>query len=100
MELDAHWAPRVSVTRNSGNCTFYVWDEVFEKAEKLLTVYAFTGSDRDFEAEQEDRIVLYKADGVTYAAQLEVGGLSYGVFRENLPDSFHLIHMDWKSGET
>ena len=100
MNLDGEWAPRVSVTQNPGSCTFYVWDENFEKAEKLLTVYAFTGSDRDFEAEQEERIVLYKSDGVTYAAQLEVGALSYGVSRENLLESFHLIHMDWKSGET
>jgi len=100
MDLNGDWAPRVSVTQNSGNCVFYIWDENFEKAEKLLTVYAFTGSDRDYEAAQDERIVLYKTDGVTYAAQLEVGGLSYGVSGENLVGSFHLIHMDWKSGET
>ncbi len=100
MTLEGDWASRVSVTQDQGQCTFYVWDEAFQKAEKLLTVHAFTGSGRDFEAQQAERNVLYKTDGITYAAQLEIGALSYGVTEENLLGSFHLIHMDWKSGET
>ncbi len=98
--LDGDWASRVSVTQSAGVCTFYVWDSLFEKAEKLLTVYALTGSDRDMAAQQEDRFVLYKAEGVTYAANLEVAALSYGVTAEKITGCFHLIHMDWKTGET
>lgn len=100
MTLDADWASRVSVTEGAGICTFYVWDAVFEKAEKLLTVYALTGSDRELEAQQEGRFILYKTEGVVYAATLEVAALSYGVTEENLLGSFHMIHMDWKTGET
>lgn len=100
MALDGDWASRVSVTQETGRCTFYVWDEASEKAEKLLTVYALTGSDRELEAEQAERFTLYKTDGVTYAAKLEVAALSYGLTEENLLGSFHLIHMDWKTGET
>lgn len=100
LTLDEVWASRISVTEGSGVCTFYVWDEAFEKAEKLLTVYGLTGSDREADAEREERFALYKTDGVTYAAKLEVAALSYGLTDENLMGSFHLIQMDWKTGET
>ncbi len=99
LTLDEVWASRISVTEGAGVCTFFVWDEAFEKAEKLLTVFALTGSDREQAAEQEERFLLYKTDGVTYAAKLEVAALSYGLFQENLMGSFHLIQMDWKTGE-
>lgn len=100
LTLDGDWAPRVSVIRGSDVCTFYVWDKGFEKAEKLLTVYALTASDRELDATQEDRFVIYKTDSVLYAAKLEVAALSYGVTEENLLGRFHLIRMDWKSGVT
>ncbi len=100
MTLDADWASRVSVTEAAGTCTFYVWDENFEKAEKLMTVHALTGADRELEAGLEERITLYKTDGVIYAAKLEVAALSHGLTGENLLGSFHMIHMDWKTGET
>lgn len=100
MTLDGDWAPRVSVVQNAGIWTVYVWDEEFGKAEKLLSIYALTGSDRQITAEEGNRFTLYKTDGVTYAAALEVAALSYGVTEEILLDSFRLIHMDWKSGET
>lgn len=98
--LDKDWASRVSVTQEGGICTFYVWDEAYEKAEKLMTIYALTGSDRELDAESGDRFAIYKTDGVTYAAKLEVAAISCGLTQENLTGSFHLIHMDWKTGET
>ena len=100
LTLDKDWASRVSVTQEAPTCTFYVWDSAFEKAEKILTVYALTGSGRELEAESEDRFTVYKTEGVTYAAKLEAASASYGLTRENLLGSFHLIHMDWKTGET
>lgn len=100
LTLDENWASRISVTQQGSVCTFYIWDETFEKAEKLLSVYAMTGSDRELEAEENKRIVLYKTEGVVYAAKLEVTALSYGLTEENLAGSFHLIQMDWKNGET
>ena len=100
LTLTGDWASRVSVAQSAGICTFYIWDEMLEKAEKIMTVYALTGMDRDMLAESEERFVLYKSEGITYAAKLEVGALSYGLTVDNLSGCFHMIHMDWKSGET
>ena len=100
MTLDELWASRISVIQQGSVCTFYVWDEAFEKAEKLLSVYAMTGSRREMEAEESSRTVLYKTEDVVYAAKLEVAVLSYGLSEEKVLGSFHLIQMDWKNGET
>lgn len=100
LTLDADWASRISVVHEGSAHTFYVWNQSMEKAEKLLTVHSLAGPDRDLEARLDERIELFRTDGVIYAAKLEVAALSYGLTEENLIGSFHLIHMDWKTGET
>ena len=100
LTLNDAWAPRISVVQETGTHTFYVWNENFEKAEKLLTLYSLTGADRNLDPNSEDLTELYKTDGVTYAARLEIAALSYGLTLDNLLNDFHLIHMDWKSGVT
>ena len=100
LTLDADWASRISVVQEGSEHTFYVWNKSMEKAEKLLTVLSLAGPDRDLEARLDDRIELFRTDGVIYAAKLEVAALSYGLTEDNLKGSFQLIQMDWKTGET
>lgn len=100
LQLDEAWASRVTVSQEGGTYTFYVWDESFENTGMLVRIHALTGSDREEMAVQNDRIVLYRAEGVVYAAELGPDSGDYGVTRENLADWFHLIHRDWKTGET
>ena len=100
LTLDREWASRISVVREGSAHTFYVWNANIEKAEKLLTIHALSGPDRDLEARLDDRIELHKTDATIYAAKLEVAALSYGLTPENLQNSFHLIQRDWMTGET
>ncbi len=100
LTLEKEWAQRVSVTQEAGVTTFYVWDASYEKAEKLLSIYALSGANRESAAQEDERFPIYQAEGVTYAAKLEVAALSYGLTQGLLQESFHLIHMDWKTGET
>ena len=100
LQLDGSWASRIMVTQEGNIYNFSLWDEAFRNCEKIMTVFAFTGSNRDEAAVEENRFVLYKADGVVYAAKLEAAALSCGITQESLTESFHLIHQDWKTGET
>lgn len=100
LNLDSKWAPRVAVLEKGNAYEFYLWDEAFAAAEKLLTVFVLTGNDRDELAAQDNRFVLLKGDSVLYAANLEVPSANYGITQETLIKSFHLIHQDWKTGET
>ncbi|MBO4938409.1 MAG: hypothetical protein J6C98_05345 [Oscillospiraceae bacterium] len=100
LQLENSWAERVTVTQDGNVYHFSLWDETLRKNEKMMTVFAFTGADRDAAAVEDNRFVLYKADGVVYAARLEAASGSCGITRESLIQSFHLIHQDWKTGET
>jgi hypothetical protein len=100
MTLDSTWAARVAVLQRGSRYEFYVWDEDFINAQKLLTVYSFTGADREEQSLRDNRFVLYKGDTVVYAAGVEVSSAAYGITPDTLTKSFHLIHQDWKTGET
>ena len=100
MTLNSSWAPRVAVLQQGSAYEFYVWDDEFSSAQKLLTVYTLTGSDREEQAMLDNRFVLYKSDAVVYAANLDVSSAAYGLTQDTLIKCFHLIHQDWKTGET
>lgn len=100
MTLDSSWASRVAVLQQGSAYEFYVWDEGFSSAQKLMTVYTLTGSDREEQALLDNRFVLFKGDTVLYAANLDVSSAAYGITQDTLIKSFHLIHQDWKTGET
>lgn len=100
MTLDSGWASRVAVVQRGNAYEFFVWDEGFIEAQKLATVYALTGTDREEQALRNNCFVLYKSDTVVYAAGLDVSSAAYGITQDTLTKSFHLIHQDWKTGET
>lgn len=100
LELTSQLAQRIFVRQETGGCGFFLWDEQQEKAEKLLTVYALIGPNREDQALEEGRFVLHRGDGVLYAASLEMYALELGFTQEETINHFHLIHHDWKTGET
>lgn len=100
LTLDSAWAQRLAVVQVGSAYEFYIWDETFTNADKILTIFALTGDHRDEEALQYNRVVLYAGDSVIYAVNLEVASAAYHITQDTLQKSFHLIHHDWKNGET
>ena len=100
LTLESEWAQRLAVLQQGNSYEFYIWNENFSLCRKMFTVYALTGDHRDEEATANNRFVLYKGDQVTYAANLEVASAAYSITQDTLTKSFHLIHQDWKNGET
>ncbi len=99
-QLNEDWVSRVTVVQSGQAFDFYIWDADFQSAEKLLTVYAFTGTNREDQALQEGRFVLHRTENVLYAGELEDGAYAYGINKEYVTDGFHLIQQEWKTGET
>jgi len=103
LRLDDNWAARVSVEHevigHEERFDFYVWDESYEKADKLLTVFALSGADREETAVMNNRFVLHKTDSTIFAANLEGASASYGLCQQSVIDAFDLIRLDWKTGE-
>lgn len=100
VELGSDWAGRVTVEQDEGRYTFYVWNETYEEATALFTIYIFTGSTRDTDVTQDGRFALYRAEGVAYGARLERYAEQYGITEKQLIQSFSLIRQDWQTGET
>lgn len=101
LKLDANRASQLTVTqdqsaKDGASFTFYLWKD--NVPEKVLTIYALTGSDREEMAVQGNRIVLYRTEAVVYAADVEVAAAGYGITHDSLADRFRLIHTEWKTG--
>lgn len=99
LQLDSSWAGRATVEQGTGTYTFYVWDDSYQNPTALFTIYVFTGGNRDEAAVQSGRFVLYRAEGVAYAAKLEAAAEEFEITEEDLINSFRLIRQDWQNGE-
>ncbi|MBR4864309.1 MAG: hypothetical protein IKU07_07025 [Oscillospiraceae bacterium] len=100
MQLQSTWAQRVVVTNTGSHYSFYIWDEGYKTAQKVMTVFVFTAQNRDEQGNAENRFVLHKTESVTYAAFLEPAAEAYGITQESAAYSFRMIQKDWKTGET
>ncbi len=100
MEMDSHLASRVTVSRSGNEYTFHLWDDSRQFSEKLMTVSVLSGQNREEQASMNNRFVLLKTDTVIYTAAVEPAAEKCSITREGLIQGFHLIHQDWKTGET
>ncbi len=97
VRLDRAWADHVTVEQREGAYTFYVWDENRIQASEIFTIYQFTGSTRDEDAQKEGRFPLYRAEGVAYAATLHEFAAQYQITKDKLTEAFRLIRLDWRT---
>ena len=100
IRLDSSWANRASVDQGEGTYTFYVWNESYDRATELFTLYVFTGAGRDEDVTKDGRFALYRSEGVAYGAKLADAAPEYDLTEEYLKDCFRLILQDWQTGET
>ena len=100
LRLDSAWTSQVTVSQVGSTYAFYMWDEGFNEATAIFTIYALSGSDRQNQATEDGRFQLYSSEDVIYAARLESDLARYGITEEYLINSFCLIHQDWNTGET
>ena len=59
-----------------------------------------TGSDRETQANADNRFLLYRTDEVVFAARLEKIAAEYGITKDSMINCFGRIHQDWRTGET
>ena len=100
VKLNSEIASRIAVVQRGSSYEFYIWDEHFQNAEKLMTIHVLTGSKREEQAVSNNRFVLNRTDSAVYAAELEVASGAYGMSRDGLIESFRLIVEKWYTGET
>ena len=97
LELDKEIVNNVRVAQMGNSYEFSVLDKNKE-ALKLLTLYVFTGQEREELAVADNRFVLYRSESTVYAAHLDVASASYNITQESLKNSFHLITQNAANG--
>lgn len=100
LELEDSWAPRLTVQQQGSSYDFYIWSKDGTQCQKVFTVYALTGQNREKQAVEDQRFVLLKNDSVTYCAQIHPDAQSYEINQESVTRSFRLIETKWNTGET
>ena len=100
VQLNSQWAQRITVETFGNQFTFHLWDDSYKQTEKLFTITALTGQNREDQALAGDGFVLLRTESTLYAATLESAAQELGLTQEQLIFSFSLIQQDWKTGET
>lgn len=97
--LSSMWMERLTVYQVGSTYVFYMWDEEFKETQPLFTVFALSGSDRETQATEDGRFLLYSGEDVVYAAKLDTHATFYKIDEMYLSNNFHLIHQVWNTGE-
>ena len=98
LRLPDSWGSTLNVTR--GEQTNGVRGFIFSAGgEPVVTIYAFTGDERNQLASSDGRFIVAEKGGVTYAAQPGSAPLAAELTQEALKKMFNFIHIDWNSGE-
>jgi hypothetical protein len=98
--LSPDWVSRVTVVQTGQAYDFYIWDVGFKRAEKVLTIFALNGPDRETQAVEEGRFLLQRTESVVYAGVLDNRAYDFGITKDIVIDGSHLIQQEWKTGET
>ena len=100
LKLSSDWAEQVTIEQMGNIYIFYLWNNTYTEALPLFTIYVMTGSDRETQANADNRFLLYRTDEIIYAARLESISAEYGITKESMINSFGRIYQDWRTGET
>lgn len=104
VEIPESWDERITISRaedtaQARGLTFSAWNGA-EPSEPIFTIYAFTGAERQAQAQKDGRFVLLEQGQTVYAAALSAAAEAEGLTQESLRGLFHIIHVDWNTGET
>lgn len=97
------WRGQLSVSREKSVAgipayTFSQWRGYDRQPEEIVTIYAYTGTDRLTRA--EGQLILAEKGETLYCASLGESTLAGELTQEKLSAMFHFIYQDWNSGET
>ena len=93
LELPKELATDITVNQFGNSYEFSIKDEMGAPI-KIMTVYVFTGQEREEQAISDNRFVLYRNESTVFAGHLEVASAAYNMSQESLINAFHLITQD------
>ena len=98
LQLNESIVSNVMISQLGNSFAFTVQKEDGTQAE-LMTVYVFTGHQREEQAVSDNRFVLYRNETTVYAAHLGIESVVYSITQDSLIQSFRLIAQDLVGSE-
>ena len=105
VEIPESWDERITISAAPqvegarGGLVFSSWNGS-APSKPIFTIYAFTGEHRAENAAQDGRFVLLEQSDTVFAASLGTAEQVKDLTQETLRQMFHIIYVDWNSGET
>ena len=105
VEIPEEWDERITIQKAPdiegarGGLVFSSWNGA-AVSDPIFTIYAFTGPERLENAPADGRFILLEQADTIYAASLGTAEQVKTLTQERLRQMFHIIHVDWNSGET
>ena len=100
LQISKELAQRYVVVAQNNQTEIFIWDSSYSSIAKVMTIYTYTGQNREELGVSDNRFILHKTDSVVYAAKLEKSAEKYSITQDSAVYSFRLIHQQWKTGET
>ena len=105
LELPGQWHGKLTVSRSEEEAngvqglTFSEWKGRDVKPDKIFTVYALTGENREEQAVADGRFILAKKGETVYAASMGSGSWARKLTQEDMTAMFRFIQVNWNTGE-
>lgn len=93
---------RISRSQETAGVRGYVfsqWSASAGEAQPVFTIYAFSGEDRLQTAAADGRFLLTEKGDVAFSAQLGSSPWEKDLTQKSVEQMFHLIQIDWNTGE-
>lgn len=105
LELPGHWHGSITVSHTAEEAngvqglTFSRWKGRDAEPEKIFTVFAFTGEDRETLAVQDGRFLLSKKGETAYSVSMGTGSWAKQLTQDEMTAMFRFIQVNWNTGE-
>ena len=97
IRLNPEWASRFTLLQTEDEFAFCLWDDSKKKVTPFFSILVLTGPDREEQALEQGRYLLYKGETEVYVMTLQVEMSDEDA--KALVNSFRLIRMDWNNEE-
>jgi hypothetical protein len=97
IRLNFDWVENLTLVQTEDEFAFWLWDDNKKDSVPFFSIMILTGPDRDAQAKEEGRHLLYKGETEVYVMTFHTELSNDDT--QALQDSFRLIRMDWNNEE-
>ena len=100
LTLEESWVENLSVVWTEEHWMFYLYNRETDAFDEVFLITALTGSDREEQAQQADRVVVYRSESVIYVVEMQSKAMRHGITVRHVSERFRYIRMEINNNES